>query len=262
MEAVILDNLIHSFVDLSDPLHLQYGYERVYADLVAWKASANPDFRALIIGGGGYTFPCYLETKYPRARIDVIEIDPRLTDLAREHLGLSPKTRIRSFNQDARWFLMNFPERNVYDFIFGDAFNDLTIPYHLTTKEFCGLMQSLLKPDGLLIANIIDKLETGLFLPSYVRTLQEVFGWEKICLIADRPFSQMGISTIIVAASPSHYSWKSVEKNSTGRCFVLAPQEMNQKFGSRPAVILTDDYAPVDNLIAPIFEERFGKKKS
>jgi spermidine synthase len=261
LEAVILDNLIHSFVDLNEPLHLQYGYERVYADLVAWKASANPDFRALIIGGGGYTFPRYLETKYPRARIDVVEIDPCLTDLAREHLGLPPQTRIRSFNQDARWLLMNFPERNVYDFIFGDAFNDLTIPYHLTTKEFGERIRSLLKPDGLFIANIIDNFETGLFLPSYVRTLQEVFGREKICLVADSPFSSMGINTIIVAASPSNYSWKSVEENSAGRCFILAPQELNQKLGSRPAVLLTDDHAPVDNLIAPIFEERFGRKR-
>ncbi len=261
LEAVILDNLIHSFVDVNDPLHLHYGYERVYAELVAWKAAANPEFRALIIGGGGYTFPRYLETQYPRAHIDVIEIDPFLTDLAYEHLGLSSKTRIRSFNQDARWFLMNFPERKVYDFIFGDAFNDLTIPYHLTTIEFCGLIQSLLKSDGLLIANIIDNFQTGLFLPSYVRTLQGVFGRDKICLVAEMDFSQMGINTIIVAASPSHYSWKSVEKNSAGRCFVLAPQEMNQNLSSRPAVILTDDHAPVDNLVAPVFEERFEKKR-
>lgn len=66
LEAVVLDNLIHSFVDRNDSLHLQYGYERTYADLVAWKAKANPEFRALIIGGGGYTFPRYLEAKYPR----------------------------------------------------------------------------------------------------------------------------------------------------------------------------------------------------
>jgi hypothetical protein len=64
-----------------------------------------------------------------------------------------------------------------------------------------------------------------------------------------------------VAASPSHYSWKSVEKNSAGRCFVLAPQELNQNLNSRPAIILTDDHAPVDNLVAPIFEERFEKKR-
>jgi len=261
LEAVILDNLIHSFVDLNDPLHLQYGYERVYAELVAWKAASNPEFRALIIGGGGYTFPRYLETKYPRAHIDVIEIDPFLTHLAYEYLGLSPKTRIRSFNQDARWFLMNFPEQNVYDFIFGDAFNDLTIPYHLTTREFCGMIQSLLKPDGLLIANIIDNFEAGLFWPSYVRTLQEVFGWDKICLVADSEFSQMGINTIIVAASSQDHAWKSVENDSAGGCFVLAPEELNRTLGSRPVVILTDDHAPVDNLTAPLFEERFGKKR-
>jgi len=261
LEAVVLDNLIHSFVDLDDPLHLQYGYERVYAELVAWKAAANPEFRALIIGGGGYTFPRYLEAKYPRAHIDVIEIDPFLTELAYEHLGLSPKTRIRSFNQDARWFLMNFPERNVYDFIFGDAFNDLSIPYHLTTKEFCGLIHAVLKPDGLLIANIIDNFESGLFLPSYVRTLREVFKGDKVCLVADSQFSQMGINTIIVAASPTNHAWKEMEKVSAGRCFVLAPEELNQKLDSRQALVLTDDHAPVDNLTAPIFEERFGKKR-
>jgi spermidine synthase len=261
LETVILDNLIHSFVDLEDPLHLQYGYERVYAELVAWKAAARPNFRALIIGGGGYTFPRYLEAKYPRARIEVVEIDPCLTNLAHEYLGLGPQTRIRSYNQDARWFLMNFPERNVYDFIFGDAFNDLSIPYHLTTKEFSALIRSLLKPDGMLIANVIDHFQTGLFMPSYVRTLEEVFGRGKVALVSDTPFEEMGISTMIVAASTSGHPWKEAEKIKERTCFVLAPKELDQKLQNRFAVILSDDYAPVDNLTAPIFEERFGEKK-
>ena len=96
----------------------------------------NPKFRALIIGGGGYTFPRYLEAKYPQAQIDVVEIDPQLTELAYQHLGLSRSSRIRTINGDARWSLMNFPEKGVYDFIFGDAFNDLTIPYHDDQRVF------------------------------------------------------------------------------------------------------------------------------
>lgn len=119
---------------LEDPLHLQYGYERVYAALGAWKAKNKTYFRALIIGGGGYTFPRYLEAKYPQATIEVVEIDPRLTEIAHNYLGLLADTRIRSYNDDARWFLINFPEKGVFDFIFGDAFNDLSFPYHLTTK--------------------------------------------------------------------------------------------------------------------------------
>jgi spermidine synthase len=261
LETVILDNLIHSFVDLQDPLHLEYGYERTYADLVGWKSKANPKFRALIIGGGGYTFPRYLEAKYPEAQIDVIEIDPHLTELAYKYLGLSRNTRIRSFNDDARWCLMNFPERGVYDFIFGDAFNDLTVPYHLTTKEFSAMIRSLLKLDGMLIANVIDHFQTGLFMPSYMRTLEEVFGRGKVALVADSPFEEMGISTMIVAASPGNHQWKELEKVNEGSCFVIAPKEVDQKLQNRFAVVLTDDHAPVDNLTAPIFEERFGKKR-
>jgi len=247
-------------VDLENPLHLQYGYERTYADLIAWKVKENPKFRALIIGGGGYTFPRYLEAKYPEAQIDVVEIDATLTQLAYEHLGLSRQTRIRSFNGDARWTLMNFREKGVYDFIFGDAFNDLSIPYHLTTKEFGSMLASLLKPDGLLIANVIDDFRKGLFMPSYVRTLEEVFGRGKVALVSDSPFEEMGISTMIVSASASDQPWREVEKVNPGHCYVIAPKEVDQKLQNRPAVILTDDHAPVDNLTAPIFEERFGRR--
>ncbi len=255
LEAVILDNLIHSYVDLQDPLHLPYGYERVYSEIVAWKAARKPDFRALIIGGGGYTFPRYLEEKYPQAKIDVIEIEPRLTQVAHALLGLTAQTRIRSFNHDARWVLMNFPERGVYDFVFGDAFNDLTIPYHLTTKEFSLILRSVLKPDGILVANIIDNFEKGLFLPAYVRTLQEVFGQARIALVADSEFENMGINTIIVTASATDQPWKEIEKASGEACHVLTPPEVQGKLNLKSAVIL-------DNLVAPIFEERFGRKRT
>ena len=261
LEMVILDNLIHSYVDLGDPLHLQYGYERTYADLVAWKMKDNSNFRVLIIGGGGYTFPRFLEAKYPQAQIDVVEIDAHLTHLAYTHLGLSPQTRIRTFNDDARWTLMNFKEKGAYNFILEDAFNDLSIPYHLTTKEFNALLRSLLKPDGLLMANVIDHFQTGLFMPSYVRTLEEVFGRGKVALVSDSPFEEMGISTMIVSASPMEQRWKEAGGVNPKNCYVITPQEVDKKLKNRFAMILTDDHAPVDNLTAPVFEERFGKKR-
>ncbi|NWF56110.1 MAG: fused MFS/spermidine synthase [Syntrophaceae bacterium] len=261
LEMVVLDNLIHSYVDLEDPLHLQYGYEKTYADLVAWKAKNNPRFRALIIGGGGYTFPRFLEAKYPQAQIEVLEIDPHLTRLAFEYLGLSPKTRIRTFNGDARWTLMNLKEKGSYDFILGDAFNDLSIPYHLTTREFSALLRSALKPDGLLIANVIDHFQTGLFMPSYVRTLEEVFGKGKVALVSDSSFEGMGISTMIVSASAREQDWKELERVNPKNCYVIDPPELDRRLQNRFAMILTDDHAPVDNLTAPIFEERFGRKR-
>lgn len=98
-------------------------------------------------------------------------------------------------------------------------------------------------------------------MPAYVRTIQEVFGRDRVCLIADSDFAHMGINTIIVAASPSKQEWAEVRSSSAGYCFVLGPTELNQKMGPRLNVVLTDDYAPVDNLTAPMFEERFGRKR-
>jgi spermidine synthase len=219
----------------------------------------------LFIGGGGYTLPRALELMYPKAEIDVVEIDPEITRLAHEYLGVPKNTRIMSFNEDGRWFVMNSTEIGKYDFIVGDAFNDLSIPYHLTTKEFALQMARLLKPDGILMANVIDSYEKGLFMPSYIRTLEEVFGKGNVHLVSPKPDQEnKGISTRVIVASK-----RAVDMNdfvqfigqNSGKgvmSHVMSQERLQQYLTERPSVILTDDYVPVDNLIAPIFEERYG----
>ena len=107
LKAMVLDNLIHSYVCLEDPLHIEYEYERIYSDVLKWKFKKDENFKSLTIGGGGYTFPRYMEVVYPKAQIDVVEIDPEVTNIVYKHLGLSADTRIKSFNTDGRWFVMN-----------------------------------------------------------------------------------------------------------------------------------------------------------
>ena len=98
---------------------------------------------------------------------------------------------------------MNRKESGQYDFMFGDAFNDLSIPYHLTTKEFAAELKRLLKPDGILMANVIDSYKVGLFMPSYIRTLEEVFGKGNVHLLTLTPdYDHIGISTNVIVASP------------------------------------------------------------
>ncbi|MDO9585167.1 MAG: fused MFS/spermidine synthase, partial [Syntrophales bacterium] len=107
LEAMILDNLIHSYVSLDNPLHIEYEHKRIYADVLKWKFKKDLDFKSLTIGGGGYTFPRYMEVYYPNAHIDVVEIDPEVTNIVYKNLGLPKTTRIRSFNEDGRWYVMN-----------------------------------------------------------------------------------------------------------------------------------------------------------
>ncbi len=263
LKAMVLDNLIHSYVCLEDPLHIEYEYERIYSDVLKWKFKRDENFKSLTIGGGGYTFPRYMEVVYPKAQIDVVEIDPEVTNIVYKHLGLSANTRINSYNTDGRWFVMNCKEK--YDLIFTDAYNDLSIPYHLTTKEFVAQLKSILNPDGLIMSNIIDNFQVGAFLPSYIRTLREVFGPKNVYLLSVSPnFENTRISTFIVIAGNGNLDIKDfdahVKSNLRGNSTsVVVPDHLMDEFMTkRSAITILDDYAPVDNLIAPIFEERFG----
>ncbi len=268
LESLILDHLVHSYTDLKDPFHLEYEYLRIYEEVVRWQSGKRNPFRALFIGGGGYTFPRFLEAKYPDAEIDVVEIDPEVTRIVHEYLGVSKDSKIRSFNQDGRWFVMNCHEKGKYDFIFGDAFNDLSIPYHLTTKEFAAQLKALLKPDGMLLANVIDSFKSGQFMPAYIRTLEEVFGRGNVFLLTlSSDYDQMGISTYVVLASPKTWDMEDFVrtiKRAPGRemtAHVMPQERLQQYLKERDAIVLSDDYVPVDNLIAPIFEERFGYRR-
>lgn len=262
-KALILDNLLHSYVSIEDPLYIEYGYGRVYREVLAWRFRPDKHFRTLTIGGGGYTGPRYIETVYPLAEIDVVEIDPKVLEVAHDHLGLPRDTRVRSFIMDGRLFVAR--SEAAYDFIFLDVFNDLSLPYHLTTREFAVEMRRIMNSQGMLLTNIVDDFRKGVFLPSYIRTLQDVFGEGQVHLVAvHHNLDLIGISQFVVIAAKDRMpiaDFKSfLEQNMPGdHTSNVVPAEMVQQLSRRAdAVLLRDDHAPVDNLIAPVFEERFG----
>lgn len=265
LHALILDNLIHSYVCLEDPNHIEYEYERIYAEVMKWRFPPGSAFKTLTIGGGGYTFPRHMEASYPQAHIDVVEIDPMVTKVVYDHLGLPKTTKITTYNTDGRWYVMHCAEK--YDVIFTDAYNDLSIPYHLTTKEFVAQLRSIMTPDAILMSNIIDNFQKGSFLPSYIKTLREVFGDRNVYLISVSPdFQNLRISTFIVMASvrpldmaafdswlKSHYRTEAKSASA-----IVSDDLVNKMLTDRYSMVITDNYAPVDNLVAPVFEERFG----
>lgn len=263
LKALILDNLVHSYVNLENPLHIEYQYERIYGEVLKWRFEKDAKFRSLAIGGGGYTFPRYMEAYYPNALLDVVEIDPEVTKIIYKYLGLPQNTKIRSYNEDGRWFVMNCKGR--YDVVFADAYNDLSIPYHLTTKEFAQQIKGILNPGGILLTNIIDNFQRGSFLPSYIRTLREVFGDRNVHLISISPqFEKIGTSTFIVLAGDDAVRIKDFEAYLKNKAegevtSAIVPENVLDNFMAKNySVVLRDDYAPVDNLIAPVFEDRFG----
>jgi spermidine synthase/MFS family permease len=256
----MLDRLIHSYVVLDDPTVLEYGYERAYADLTETHARERPQFDTLFIGGGGFTFPRYIEAIYPQATIDVMEIDRAVIEAAHRQLGLASTSRIRSFNQDARIFLAEWRDPKRYDIVYGDAFNDLSVPYHLTTVEFNRIVATRLKPDGIYLANVIDKLEGGEFLKAYVNSLHAVFPYVYVFARSERllPFDR---NTYVIMASRQPLDRARLEavrstENPSARTTPLSDARLESYRTSGRALTLTDDFAPVDQLLARLFLER------
>ncbi|KAA0207078.1 hypothetical protein EDM68_00605 [Candidatus Uhrbacteria bacterium] len=263
-----LDHLVHSYVNPSNPLDLGYEYEQVYANLLASRYATSSAFTAYFIGGGGYVLPRYIESTYPQATNIVAEIDPGVTEANHRFMGLSRETKILTANEDARMHLARGGDRP-YDLVFGDAFNDFSVPYHLTTVEFHRLLKSRMSPDGVYALNIIDDARYGQFLASMIRTLREVWtyvyvapqahailpGRNTIVLLAsDEPIDQDAwYSTISPAAVAKDLS----EEARRSAVNLVDPTEIDQLLDRVRTPVLTDDYVPTDRYLAPVFSDAY-----
>ena len=247
VHALQLDHLVHSYSDPDDPQYLEYGYLRIFNDAANWALRERDRPRFLFIGGGGYTLPRLLSGT--GAAIDVVEIDPAVTRVAHRFFELPRQSSIRTINEDARWFATRASGRT-YDVIFIDAFNDLSVPYHLTTREYTLMLERMLRPGGALVVNLVDDFERGRFLRSYIRTLQSVFGDRNVELVMEEEEDvQSSRSTFVVVASASRFSFTEAH---------VLPQDALRRYVARSGtIVLTDDHAPVDNMLAPLFTERF-----
>jgi len=263
VRILILDRLVHSHSSLDDPTRLVYGYEKIYAEVTAYEAARQSEpLRALFIGGGGYTFPRYMATLYPDSQLHVIEIDPGVTAVAYDHLGVTPEMDILTFNQDARLFLEEPPIRP-YDLIMGDAFNDFSVPYHLTTREFNERVKLWLEDDGLYVVNMIDGVR-GDFLRAYLHTLRQTFPHVYLAPTAASWQSSPRTTFVLIGSrSPlDETAFQTIDAGDgeallAGQLF--SQTEVEALLASGPAILLTDQYAPVDQMLAPVVRGEVGE---
>jgi len=248
IRELVLDRLVHSYVDLKNPERLVYGYERTYADVIRPLLAERVKLDSFFVGGGGYTFPRYLEVVAPESRLVVAEIDPGVTEIAQQRLNLPADTAIETVNLDARYVMATTEAADSYDLIFGDAFNDYSVPYHLTTLEFARLVDKLLRPDGLYMANIIDGGKHGHFMRAYVRTLREVFPYVEVIPSVETWRSTFR-TTFVVVASHQPINLSKLANNLRP----LSSSELQEYLDLEAPMILTDDYVPVDNILAPVY---------
>jgi spermidine synthase len=161
-----------SSMRLDDPFETDIEYVAYFHLALAIQPSLT---RVLVIGLGGGTLVKRFWRDYPEMRIDAVEIDPDVADVAYELFALPRDERINVVVGDGREFLRDTDA--TYDLVVVDAYDDDHIPIHLLTEEFLREVQSHLAPDGVVAYNLIASVHGEKSKPfrSFYRTVQNVW---------------------------------------------------------------------------------------
>jgi len=199
--------------------------------------------KALMIGGGAYSYPKDFLAKHEDSAMDVVEIDPGITAAARKYFRLADDPRLRIFDEDARTFI-NFSKEK-YDAIFDDAFSSATTaPFQLTSIEAVRKQYDLLNDGGVVIANVGASINgpNGRFLRAEAATFAAVFPQVYIFPMT-HPFDPNRVQNIMIAALKTE---KPAVFSSDNKEFNAYLQHVWKQPLAADVPILTDDHAPIE----------------
>jgi spermidine synthase len=245
--VLVFDRLEQSYVDLADPTYLDFAYVQAIASVadVMWPARAP--ISALYIGGGGLTVPRYVAASRPGSAGRVLEIDPAVLHLSRSLIGPGGVPRLQARVGDARVTLRE-GALGSRDLIVGDAFSGPAVPWHLTTREFLREIRQALRPGGVYAMNVID-FPPDRFARAEVATIRSELPNVAILAYPGAAAGQAGGNFVLVA-STSALPIEAIRARLGERRtpFTVSTGRAVTAFSSGSPV-LTDDYAPVDQLV-------------
>lgn len=229
-----------TYVDEDRWNELVFEYTKMY-DLMFNSSKEIKD--ALLIGGAGYSYPKHYISKYLDKSMDVVEIDPMVTEIARKYFYLDKLVeeydteetgRLKLITEDGRTYFNNNTKK--YDAILNDAFSDTTPAATLTTLEAVKNIKKSLNENGLYLTNIISSLdgENSKFMKAEVKTLKEVFLNVYVIPCVTKDNLEVPQNNMVVATD-------GILEIDESKLYNLEIDEED--------IILTDNYCPIDSLI-------------
>ncbi|HET6213758.1 MAG TPA: fused MFS/spermidine synthase [Micromonosporaceae bacterium] len=179
--TLLLDGTPQSYVDLSDPEHLEFEYVRRLASVIDAAAPAGEPLRVLHLGGGGLTLPRYVAATRPGSVQHIVEHDAALIAMVRRVLPLPRGAGLRVRAQDARAAVESARSAR-HDLVISDVYGGARMPGRMTTTQFVAAVSRVLRPGGRYAVNLADGPPLA-FTRSQVATLRTTF--REVCLVAE-----------------------------------------------------------------------------
>ena len=158
---------LESAVDLADPLRLVVPYTRTL--FAAGFVRPEPQ-KVLMIGLGGAGFHRVFVHAFPAARLQSVELDPKVFELCQTRLAFKPTDRTPVAVIDGRLFVKR--NREQWDWLILDAFRGGFVPPHLKTQEFYRECAARLAERGVFVTNLHQNTE---LCAADLKTIRSVF---------------------------------------------------------------------------------------
>ena len=195
-----VDGSLQSQVDLADPAHLSFEYMRRIGDVVDAVAPRRQPVAVVHVGGAALSLPRYVATTRPRSRQIVLEPDEDLTEFVREALPLPKRSGIKVRGVTGRAGITELYDDSM-DLLILDAFEHEAVPANLVTTEFFTECARVLRPPGVLVANLIDGTAGLPFIRRTAATVRAVIG-DGVVLAERKILRGKGFGNVILVASP------------------------------------------------------------
>lgn len=127
---------------------MYYDYAMAAPYMAGVKEKEQLDILILGMGTGTYATQC--QRYFDNVSIEGVEIDQKITDLAVKYFELPKDVKVTTY--DGRAYL-NAIEKQ-YDVIMVDAYQDITIPFQMSSVEFFTLVKEHLTKDGVMVVNM------------------------------------------------------------------------------------------------------------
>ena len=197
----------------------------------------------LILGMGTGTFAEQCKKYFPSAKVTGVEIDEKITALAKKFFDLPEEVEVVTY--DGRAFLQ--ADKNFYDVILVDAFQDISPPFQMSSTEFFSLVKNHLAAGGVMVVNMNMRASGAGNINEYLTdTIGKIFPAVKIV-------DAHGVTNRLLFAAADekilnelHARAKNLDDEKLSRLMIhIADTWTTPALGEN---ILTDDRAPVEML--------------
>ncbi len=214
-----------------------------YALMAPAMADVGQDSEILVLGMGTGTFASQCMRYFDGVTVEGVEIDEKITKLAEEYFELPESVKVTTY--DGRAYLQAVDKK--YDVIMVDAYQDITIPFQMSSVEFFTMVKEHLKENGVMVVNMnMHSKEEGNINDYLADTISTVFPYVYTVDVSGSTNRELYASSNPEMLSVMENTVTAMEAGELKDMLAMASTKLVSY--EKGEYLLTDDQAPVELL--------------